>query len=291
MFIIAIVNRKGGSGKSTLATHLAVHFSRQGGTVMLGDVDKQQSTRVWLKLREARLGAEESRIVNWVADPKNVLRPPPGVTHVVLDTPGGFTGLELARVVMVADVVLMPVRSSVFDRDSAMQCLAELRTMPRVANGRCRLGVVGMRMDPQTHSQQALEDWAVHQQVPLLGTIRDAPIYIRSIEQGLTLFDHPSGRAARVDLPQWEPILNWLDKALPANRPKGESRPMVNPNGGTSSVIAPPRVSPTEAREGPQPPRLPLNPTQLFVQEHSAPGVVGRLLDKVPGWRTLTGRR
>ena len=85
MPVIAVINRKGGSGKSTLATHLAAWMARQGATVMLGDVDRQQSTRAWLKRREPPLPS----IVPWTIDQKNVLKVPAGVTHVVLDTPGG----------------------------------------------------------------------------------------------------------------------------------------------------------------------------------------------------------
>jgi chromosome partitioning protein len=46
-----IANPKGGSGKSTLAINLAGHLARSGHRVMLGDVDRQQSSREWLRLR------------------------------------------------------------------------------------------------------------------------------------------------------------------------------------------------------------------------------------------------
>ena len=46
-----IANPKGGCGKTTLATNLAGYFARQGHRVMLGDIDRQQSSREWLKLR------------------------------------------------------------------------------------------------------------------------------------------------------------------------------------------------------------------------------------------------
>jgi hypothetical protein len=36
-------------------------------------------------------------IAPWALDQKNVLRVPTGITHVVLDTPGGIHGFELAR--------------------------------------------------------------------------------------------------------------------------------------------------------------------------------------------------
>jgi hypothetical protein len=137
MSVIAVVNRKGGSGKSTLATHLAAWYAHAGIPTMLGDLDRQQSTQSGLRLREARRLGERAPLVGWAVDPKRMLRPPAGVHHVVLDTPGGLRGFDLARVVTFADAIVMPVCNSVFDRESAADCYAELRTLPRVASGRC----------------------------------------------------------------------------------------------------------------------------------------------------------
>jgi chromosome partitioning protein len=98
---------------------------------MLGDIDRQQSTRTWLRQRNAAPSAERPEIKAWAVDPRFFARPPSSADHVVLDTPGGLTGLDL-RELMYADAILMPVCNSLFDRESA-RCLAELRTLPRVA--------------------------------------------------------------------------------------------------------------------------------------------------------------
>ncbi len=209
MPVIAVVNRKGGSGKSTLAAHIAAWCARNGSSVMLGDVDRQQSARAWLKRRDAALPA----IAPWAVDQKNMLRVPTGITHVVLDTPGGMHGFELARVVMFADAIVMPVCNSMFDRESAQACHAELMTMPRVASGRCRLAVVGMRIDARTNAAQTLDQWSESLGVPFLGALRETQLYVRSLERGLTIFDLQPQQAA-ADLAQWAPILQWLKPQL-----------------------------------------------------------------------------
>jgi chromosome partitioning protein len=216
MPVIAIVNRKGGSGKSTLATHLAAWLAQQGVAVMLGDVDRQQSTKAWLKRRAPTLPA----ISPWALDQKNVLKAPPGVTHVVLDTPGGMQGFELARVIMSADAVVVPVCNSLFDRESAAACLAELSALPRVASGRCQLGVVGMRLDARTKGAETLRQWAQDQKFNFLGVLRETQGYVRGLETGVTLFDS-AGPTQQTDLAQWEPILQWL-------RPIVRLQPTVN---------------------------------------------------------------
>ena len=205
MPVIAVINRKGGSGKSTMATHLAAWLARQGAAVMLGDVDRQQSTRTWLKRRDPQLPA----IAPWAIDQKNVLKVPSGVTHVVLDTPGGLHGFELAKVVMGAHAVIIPVCNSIFDRESASACIAELMALPRLATGRCKLGVVGMRVDARTHAAQTLRDWADALHVPFLGVLRETQAYVRSLDSGHTIFDL-RGAGVKPDRAQWEPILEWL---------------------------------------------------------------------------------
>ena len=70
-----IANPKGGSGKSTLATNLAGYFARQGHRVMLGDIDRQQSAREWLKMRPDILPP----IRGWQIDPD----PPPLAGHPI----------------------------------------------------------------------------------------------------------------------------------------------------------------------------------------------------------------
>jgi chromosome partitioning protein len=214
MPVIAVVNRKGGSGKSTLATHLAAYCARNGISVMLGDVDRQQSTQPWLKLREAQpVSAKHPPILGWAIDPKNVMRAPSGVSHVILDTPGGLRGLDLARVVGYTDVILMPVCNSVFDRESAADCYAELMTLPRVASGKCKVAAIGMRADVRTKAGETLAAWAKKHDIPFIGVLRDTQAYVRCVERGLTLFDLPPEHL-RTDLAQWQPILDWLEPVL-----------------------------------------------------------------------------
>jgi chromosome partitioning protein len=257
MPVIAVVNRKGGSGKSTFAAHVAAWCARRGHAVMLGDVDRQQSSRGWLKRRHASLPA----IAPWSLDQKNMLRVPTGITHVVLDTPGGLHGFELARIVMFADAIVMPVCPSQFDRESAAHCHAELMTLPRVASGRCRLAAVGMRVDGRTRAGELLKAWSEALGLPFIGLLRETQLYVRSLEQGLTVFDLPPPQAA-ADLAQWEPILQWLQLLLeppqaandpaegvhpPASRVAGSRPPSLMPaqdsllHGGRLTVMSPPR--------------------------------------------------
>jgi chromosome partitioning protein len=227
MPVIAIVNRKGGSGKSTLATHLAACYANSGIAVMLGDVDRQQSTQSWLRLRSAQALPGSAPIVGWAVDPKRVLRPPAGVSLVVLDTPGGLHGFDLARVAAFADVILMPVCNSAFDRESAADCHAELMALPRIASGRCKVAAVGMRLDARTRAAETLAVWARGLKLPFVTVLREAQVYVRGVEAGLTLFDLPAEKA-EADLAQWKPLVDWLEPILRVvHRPAIRRNPAV----------------------------------------------------------------
>jgi chromosome partitioning protein len=234
MPVIAVVNRKGGSGKSTVAAHLAAWFAHNGNAVMLGDVDRQQSTRSWLRLRSEDLPA----IAPWTVD-QNILRVPTGITHVILDTPGGMHGFDLARMVMFADAIVMPVCSSSFDRESAAACHAELMTLPRVASGRCKLASIAMRIDARTSATQVMKDWSAGLGMHFLGALRDTQLYVQCLERGMTLFDLPPQRAT-ADLLQWQPILDWLSTQQGAfqasTAPAARARPSAPPSRVGSSL-------------------------------------------------------
>ncbi len=202
---VALVSRKGGCGKSTLATHIAAYFAREGVAITLGDLDHQQSMRVWLKRRPSAAPA----ITGWVGETNGNVRPPPGTTHLVLDTPGGLHGLALAKVAMVADAILIPVSGSVFDREAASDCWAELRMHPRVVSGRCQVAAVGMRLDRRTQAEEIASDWATSVGLNWLCSLRSSQIYVRAVENGLSIFDMPAS-VTEVDREQWEPLLAWL---------------------------------------------------------------------------------
>lgn len=211
MPVIAVINRKGGSGKSTLATHIAAYLAKQGLSVMLGDTDKQQSSRSWLSLRPAHAPT----IVPWAIDKKSILRVPTGVTHVVLDTPGGLHGFDLAKVVMFADYVIMPVSSSIFDLSSATQCWAELKSMPRIVQNKCSVTIVGMRTDNTEHVYDLLSAWSTSRGLPYLGSLLKSDKYENALANGLTIFDLPADEMAD-ELAQWQGILRWINPDDPS---------------------------------------------------------------------------
>ncbi|WP_300654041.1 ParA family protein [Hydrogenophaga sp.] len=204
MPIVVVANPKGGVGKSTLSTNVAGYFASQGHSVMLGDVDRQQSSALWLKLRPPAARP----IRSWAVSHDLIARPPKDTTHVVLDTPAGLHGWRFKDVLKIADKVLVPLQPSIFDIYATRAFLDELAETRRA--DQLQVGIVGMRVDPRTISADKLNEFVASLGLPVLGTLRDTQNYIHLAARGLTLFDVAPGRVEK-DLQQWQAICQWLD--------------------------------------------------------------------------------
>jgi chromosome partitioning protein len=206
MPVIVVANPKGGVGKSTLSSNIAGYLARQGHGVMLGDVDKQQSSRLWLQLRAPNLPT----ILSWDINDDQIARPPKGTTHVVLDTPAGLSGNGLEAVMKLADKVIVPLQASVFDIYATQDFVAELQARQRP--GKTQLGVVGNRIKDHTKATEHLQAFLSTLDVPLLTLLRDTQNYAHLAAHGLSLWDVPAAKVEK-DLAQWGPLLDWLNKA------------------------------------------------------------------------------
>ena len=202
MPVIVIANPKGGAGKSTLATNVAGYLAAQGHAVMLGDADRQQSSRLWLGLRPA----VAPRITGWDIGSDMTARPPKGTSHVVLDTPGGLHGKRFKEMARLADKVLVPLQPSIFDIYATRAFLDELAEQRHA--GRLQVGLVGMRVDARTIAAEQLREFVDGLGLPVLGYLRDTQNYVHLAARGLTLWDVAPGRVER-DLEQWQPLLRF----------------------------------------------------------------------------------
>jgi chromosome partitioning protein len=202
-----IANPKGGSGKSTLATNLAGYFAQGGARVMLGDIDRQQSSREWLTIRPETLPP----IRGWSAERDQPLRPPKDTTHVVLDTPAGLHGKALEKALRQVSKVIVPVQPSLFDILATRDFLEVLLQEKTVRKEKTFVAVVGMRVDARTRAASELERFLSSWDLPVLGHVRDSQLYVQLAASGMTLFDLPESRVGR-DIELWRPILEWIER-------------------------------------------------------------------------------
>jgi len=205
MPVVLVANPKGGVGKSTLATNIAGYLANRGHAVMLGDVDRQQSARLWLSLRPPAAAT----ISTWEAQGDgSVVRPPKGTTHAVLDSPAGLHGWRFKDVLALADKVIVPLQPSIFDIYATRDFLDRLKESRNAA--KTQIGLVGMRVDARTLAADRLHEFVAGLGVPVIGELRDTQNYVQLAARGLTVFDIAPGRVQR-DLEQWQSICQWLE--------------------------------------------------------------------------------
>ena len=202
MPVIVVANPKGGVGKSTVATNMAGCLAATGHTVMLGDIDRQLSSRQWLALRPASVPA----IRGWDVSADFVVRPPKGTSHVVLDTPAALAGARLDAAMRIADRMLIPLQASLFDIQATHAFVQELLAHRRASD--VALGLVAMRVRETTKAHDQLLAYLATLPVQLVASLRDTQNYVQLAARGLTLWDVAPSRVER-DLAQWEPLARW----------------------------------------------------------------------------------
>jgi chromosome partitioning protein len=192
MAIIVVGSSKGGSGKSTIATNLAALHRSAGNECILIDTDPQQSASNWCAVR-AELNLEPAVVATQntgrsIATP--ILDISKRYKDVIIDAPG-HNSPELRGALVVADLLLYPLRPSSFDAWVMAQDIVQLIEEVRMINPRLAVLVVmnalstnpasartqkasvvglfeqlkpdGMRVSPASISHRAIFDGAIAQ--------------------------------------------------------------------------------------------------------------------------------
>lgn len=210
---IVVVNPKGGSGKTTIATNLASYYASRGEHPTLIDYDPQGSSMHWLTNRDASLP-----LINGIAAFKNrmdvtrsfQLRLPPDCRRVIVDSPAGFTPIEMRDITRDADKVLMPVLPSKFDTHAASRSIADLLLVAKLDRRKRQLGIVANRTRQNTRYFDTLMRFLNALDIPIATVLRDTQAYVRASEHGMGVFDLKAHERAK-ERPAWMQLFEFLD--------------------------------------------------------------------------------
>ena len=203
---IMVLNAKGGSGKTTIATNLASYYAAHGYDVVLGDLDRQQSSLTWLESRPA--GRPPIRGLD--ATGKGA-RLPRSADIAIFDAPAAAHGPELGHLMRRADTFLIPVLPSPIDMRAAVAFLEELRANRRIQSREAKFGVIANRTREHTNVYSELDHFLRRKvRVPVITSLRDNMNYVRAAERGLGVFEL-APYATSTDREQWKPVVRWLN--------------------------------------------------------------------------------
>lgn len=110
MQVITIAMQKGGVGKSTLARSLAVAAVQDGLSVLIIDMDTQQSICQWAERRDADMPVVIFSTENEL--PKKLVQAKGNADLVIIDTPPARS-TEAPAAVEISDLVLIPTTPDV----------------------------------------------------------------------------------------------------------------------------------------------------------------------------------
>jgi len=203
---ILIANTKGGSGKTTLATNLAGYLATLGGSVVLSDLDRQQSSTQWILRRPAELP------LIYPHNPRVKAMPVAETEWLVTDSPAGLRDEKLSEAIKQADCVIIPIQPSAFDIGATSDFLDKLTEEKAIRKNKTFVALVGMRVNVRTHSAAMLAEFMEQTGFPVLTYLRNAQVYATAAEQGVSLFDMRPSMVAQ-DVEQWTPLLEWIMEA------------------------------------------------------------------------------
>ncbi len=206
MRTILVANPKGGCGKTTLATNLAAYLAGQNQRVVMWDLDRQKSSLDWLALRPAELPTISSLNAERDETHPDI---PDNNDWLVMDSPAGMHGKNLAHARKLAHKIIVPVQPSVFDMAATRDFLDRLMEEKTVRKHKAFIGVIGMRVDPRTRAAATLEQFLRQYDLPILTYLRDTMIYVNAAFNGKSIFDLPH-HLTEHDLPQWQPLIEWV---------------------------------------------------------------------------------
>ena len=202
---ILVVNPKGGCGKTTIATNLATYYSVWDTSTALVDLDPQQSSMEWLRVRP-----ESENYIQGFNGLKGKIYPRADTERVIYDAPARTDNAKVAKLIKLVDVVIIPVLPSALDMRVAAAFVADLSSRLRGNNAHAILGVVANRTHRNYYSFQALAKFLKSVEVPFVGTLRSSQNYIKAADSGVGIFEMPENLVEK-DMREWKPIIHWVE--------------------------------------------------------------------------------
>lgn len=196
--IIGILNQKGGVGKTTLATNIGKCLQLMGHKVLVIDTDHQYSALKWHAASEGKnlpvIGITGATIKKDVASISS------GYDYIIIDGAGRLDNNKpTIGALMCADIVLLPIKPSSFDKSSTSEMLSLIDEVQLMRDIPLRFSLILNECKINTLSMRTTEEECKERDLPLFKSRTfDREDYINCLGAGLTVLDaYPSGKAAK----------------------------------------------------------------------------------------------
>lgn len=193
MKTIALISQKGGSGKTTLSLNLAIAATLKGKSVVIFDLDPQQSAARWARLRKddnpVIVSGHGPNVADLVRRAKEG-----GANLVIIDTAPKSESAALAAAKL-ADVAVIPCQPSSLDLDAIADSvnIVQLAKTPAffVLNN-CRASST-----LTDEAEEALGEYGLPIAPVRIGSRVG---FIKSLAEGKGVLEHEPGRPASAEI-------------------------------------------------------------------------------------------
>lgn len=134
MTILCLASGKGGTGKTTNAAQLAERRVAAGRRVLMVDTDRQGNLALWASQRISA-GKPAIPCISLFGENMSdqVMEFAPKYDDIVIDTRGTEAGnVEMYEALTVANIILSPIRTSLFDAATTLELSKTMRIIRRV---------------------------------------------------------------------------------------------------------------------------------------------------------------
>ena len=220
-----VVNRKGGAGKTTVTINLASFFATQNVSTTIMDYDPQGSSLHWLKSRSPQLGKLHGS--NAAPEKFGHLRSfrmyvPSDTRQLIIDAPGGVSGMLLQELLCRANCVVIPVTPSSIDIHATAHFIKDVLLTGLVRSRGLRIAVVANRVRRSIPVYQPLERFLAALNLTLIARLLDSEVFVKAAETGIGIFEMDPGYAD-AECRQFTPIVEWI-----TGEPARREAPLAN---------------------------------------------------------------
>jgi chromosome partitioning protein len=149
---VCVINWKGGCGKTTIATHLAVALASSGLETGLADYDRQETAKLWEKLRPK--DAVAVSLINWR---KDFGRSPDSLQRLIVDCPPSLRTKRVRAIIAESNIAVVPILPSIFDEMATLAFLKRLEAIKSVRKHKKRVLLVANRYRTDRSASRRLE--------------------------------------------------------------------------------------------------------------------------------------
>jgi chromosome partitioning protein len=162
---VCVINWKGGCGKTTIATHLAVALASNGLETGLADYDRQETAKLWEKLRPKN--AVGVSLINWR---KDFGPSPDSLQRLIVDCPPSLRIKRVRAIIAESNIAVVPILPSIFDEMATLAFLKHLEAIKSVRKHKKRVLLVANRYRTDRSASRRLEEFLVSEGLASDGT-------------------------------------------------------------------------------------------------------------------------